>query len=211
MEVEPRSKETLVKQFREETLTEAARKIMNSEGYAGLTIERVAEAAGVSKGTIYLYFKNKEDLLHATVASTFANLITTVRHGTSRATDFEGKLRALVTSQLSAFAENLTFLRALFVDQHFRPHTKCEDGRADVIALHREFVHFVATILESGRAEGRVRADVDCEEIAFLLVHTLQGIGIRHALGFATEPPGSEAEINRILLFIEHGIGRQGA
>ena len=210
MDIEPRSKENLIKQFREETLTDAARKIMNEEGFAGLTIERVAELAGVSKGTIYLYFKNKEDLLHATVASTFAALLHEVRRETENAAGFESKLSALVETQLRVFAANLTFLRSLIAPNRFRPNPKCHPVNDEVIALHREFVRYVASILELGRGEGRVREDCHCEEAAFHIFQMLQGTGMRHALGLAAEPLGSPAEIRRIVQFITSGIGRQG-
>lgn len=40
----------------------AAKKVFLKKGYANTTIEEVAKTAGVSKGSIYLYFKNKDDL-----------------------------------------------------------------------------------------------------------------------------------------------------
>jgi AcrR family transcriptional regulator len=44
-------------------LFEAALAIFSRQGYRATRLEEVAQAAGVSKGTIYHYFKNKEDLL----------------------------------------------------------------------------------------------------------------------------------------------------
>ena len=44
-------------------LFEAALDIFSKRGYRATRLEEVAEAAGVSKGTIYHYFENKEDLL----------------------------------------------------------------------------------------------------------------------------------------------------
>lgn len=43
-------------------LQNAAKKIFWKKGYANTTIEEIAKTAGVSKGSIYLYFKNKDDL-----------------------------------------------------------------------------------------------------------------------------------------------------
>jgi AcrR family transcriptional regulator len=48
-------------------LLEAALGIFAQEGYANTRLEDVAAAAGVSKGTIYHYFENKEALLRSTV------------------------------------------------------------------------------------------------------------------------------------------------
>lgn len=40
----------------------AARKVFFEKGYQDATIEEVAKVAGIGKGTVYLYFKNKDDL-----------------------------------------------------------------------------------------------------------------------------------------------------
>ena len=48
---------------RPNALFEAALDIFSKQGYRATRLEEVAEAAGVSKGTIYHYFRNKEDLL----------------------------------------------------------------------------------------------------------------------------------------------------
>ena len=48
---------------RPEALFEAAITVFSDRGYRATRLEEVAEAAGVSKGTVYRYFLNKEDLL----------------------------------------------------------------------------------------------------------------------------------------------------
>lgn len=46
-------------------ILDAALKVFAEKGYKGATNQKIAEAAGVSAGLIYFYFKNKEDLLFA--------------------------------------------------------------------------------------------------------------------------------------------------
>ncbi len=50
------------KQARQDAILEAAREVFFSKGLDQATIDDVAEQAELSKGTIYLYFKSKEDL-----------------------------------------------------------------------------------------------------------------------------------------------------
>lgn len=47
-----------------EAIIEAARKLFTTVGYEATTISQVAREAGVGVGTVYLYFKNKNDLLY---------------------------------------------------------------------------------------------------------------------------------------------------
>jgi AcrR family transcriptional regulator len=48
-----------------ENIVEAAAKVVAEEGLAALTTNRVADVAGVSNGSLYQYFQNREDLLEA--------------------------------------------------------------------------------------------------------------------------------------------------
>lgn len=48
-----------------ESIVEAAAKVVAEEGLAALTTNRVADVAGVSNGSLYQYFQNREDLLEA--------------------------------------------------------------------------------------------------------------------------------------------------
>jgi AcrR family transcriptional regulator len=50
---------------REQLILDAAREIINTEGWAHLTMERVAAAVEYSKGTVYNHFSSKEDIVGA--------------------------------------------------------------------------------------------------------------------------------------------------
>lgn len=43
-------------------ILEGARRVFRAEGFDGASMDKIARAAGVSKGTLYVYFRNKEDL-----------------------------------------------------------------------------------------------------------------------------------------------------
>lgn len=55
------------KQARPQELVDAALQLFTEQGFAATKLSDIAKAAGVSKGTIYLYFQSKEDLLKAAV------------------------------------------------------------------------------------------------------------------------------------------------
>jgi AcrR family transcriptional regulator len=60
-------------------IQEAARKVFFKRGYDGTTIEAVAQKAEISKGTIYLYFKNKDELYTSLMMPVLENLGNQVR------------------------------------------------------------------------------------------------------------------------------------
>jgi AcrR family transcriptional regulator len=59
----------------------AALEIFAEKGFAAARLEEIARRAGVSKGTLYLYFKDKEDLFRAVVRDTVAPNVEAIRAG----------------------------------------------------------------------------------------------------------------------------------
>jgi AcrR family transcriptional regulator len=57
------SKAALVEQYRRDTIQGAAQRVIARHGLAGASMSAIAEEAGVAKGTLYLYFEDRDDLL----------------------------------------------------------------------------------------------------------------------------------------------------
>jgi AcrR family transcriptional regulator len=62
-------------------ICEAALAVFAEKGFAAARLEEIARRAGVSKGTLYLYFKDKEDLFRAVVRDTVAPNLEAMREG----------------------------------------------------------------------------------------------------------------------------------
>jgi len=75
------------KQDRPGELLEAALDLFVEKGYAATRVEEVAARAGVSKGTLFLYFPSKEDLFKAVVRE---NVVTAVAQGAAEVAQFQG-------------------------------------------------------------------------------------------------------------------------
>jgi AcrR family transcriptional regulator len=87
------------KEARPAELVAAALELFVEKGYAGTRLEDVAAQAGVSKGTLYLYFENKEDLFKAVVRE---NIVARISESADEVMRFDGSsgdlLSHLVTS-----------------------------------------------------------------------------------------------------------------
>jgi AcrR family transcriptional regulator len=82
------------KDSRPSELLEAALEIFVERGYAAARLEDVAAKAGVSKGTLYLYYANKEELFKAVVRRSIAPLITETRELIEQSEDDSERLLA---------------------------------------------------------------------------------------------------------------------
>ena len=68
------NKADVVTDFRRAQVIAAARERFSKHGLAGTTMDGIAQAAGVAKGTVYLYYKSKEDIFRQILDEDLANL-----------------------------------------------------------------------------------------------------------------------------------------
>ncbi|HEY6092981.1 MAG TPA: TetR/AcrR family transcriptional regulator [Gemmatimonadales bacterium] len=80
------------KNARPEEIIKAALEVFADRGFAATKLEDVARKAGVTKGTIYLYFANKEALFKALVRET---IVPVIAQGEALAQSFTGSARDL--------------------------------------------------------------------------------------------------------------------
>ena len=94
------------KQARPRALLEAALALFVEKGFATARAEDIAARAGVSKATLYLYFRSKEDLLKALIAERFASgMDIAATHDTSDAMASQDLLRDVLTAWQSTLMQ----------------------------------------------------------------------------------------------------------
>src|SRR5204862_1200115 len=81
------------KDARPEEIVSAALEVFADRGFAATTLEDVAKRAGVTKGTIYLYFDSKEALFKALIRET---IVPVIAQGEALAQSFTGSARELL-------------------------------------------------------------------------------------------------------------------
>ena len=84
------------KRARPRELLDAALALFVEKGFAAARAEDIAARAGVSKATLYLYFRSKEDLLNTLIAERFASCIAIGAHETTDARTSNNLLRDIL-------------------------------------------------------------------------------------------------------------------
>lgn len=92
------------KEARPHELLGAALELFVEKGFAATKTEEVASRAGVAKGTLYLYYPSKEELLKAVVRE---NLITLIAEGADIASNFSGSTHELLLLLLQTWWERV--------------------------------------------------------------------------------------------------------
>ena len=88
------------KEARPQELLDAALELFGEKGFAATRTDDVAERAGVSKGTLYLYYPSKEELLKAVISQ---RLSSEIAAGAAQADTFEGSTAQLLTEVLTTW------------------------------------------------------------------------------------------------------------
>lgn len=87
-------------QQKRQNIVDAALKVFARDGFAAARTDSIAEEAGVAKGTLYLYFSNKEDIFREAIRS---HLMPVVNQMQQFVDDFDGSAEALLTLQITNF------------------------------------------------------------------------------------------------------------
>ncbi len=186
------TKEEVIKEFRVREILEAARRVMARYGMQGTTVDRVAEEAKVAKGTIYLYFLSKDELVHAAVLEGLREMVAeTVRSDDPTLQPLE-RIRNLVLAQYRIQASNQDFLKTLIIGNSLDIELESQAGR-DFMRVYAGHLDFVASVLQDAIDRGAIRA-IDSKFAAFMLGEMITGSLRRRLLKLASTPLESEGE-----------------
>ena len=178
--------ETVTRRRRKEArpleLLDAALTLFVEKGFAATRSEEVAALAGVSKGTLYLYYPSKEELLKAVIAH---YLSARIAEGAAQAADFDGNANALLRSILIDWWTQLYDSPASSVFKLVI--TEVRNFPEIAAFYHREVIQrahdLLGGIVRRGIAQGEFRA-VDVDHAVHSLVLPLVMVCLhRHSLG----------------------------
>src|SRR5580700_852174 len=100
-----------VTERKHEAILDAARTVFSREGYADTSVDDIASEAGIAKGTVYLYFKSKEELYLAALARDIRVFAEKAREEMESAPTFREKIEAFLRVRLEYCRAHEDFLR----------------------------------------------------------------------------------------------------
>ncbi len=152
-----------------EEIIAAAAKVFQTKGYHAATVQDIADAVGILKGSLYHHFKSKEDLLYLIVKEPIARLY-------ERMTDIAGsdlpaseKLRRAIRTQLEAFDQHHPHL---FVYLRERDEMK-RRFREQFKLSPKQYERCWQQILREGMKSGEFRPDLDVQVVSYGLLGML--------------------------------------
>lgn len=169
------------KQARREEITQAATEVFARKGFQGASVDDIAEAAGVSKGTLYSYFENKEALFYAAFEAFQAETVARCEAAMAAKESARDKLTACLTLTVETLREHID-LFPLTLELWAAASSGPARERFAVVmeGLYRQFRGMTAGLIEAGKSAGEFREDVDAESVAAWLVGGLDGLMLQY-------------------------------
>jgi TetR/AcrR family fatty acid metabolism transcriptional regulator len=152
-------------------ILEAAVKVFARHGFHGATVAEIAREAGVADGTIYLYFKNKDDILVQFFSYKTRQVFGRMRQDVEKAVTATGKLRNLIRRHLAEFQHDTDMARLYQAET--RRHSPLV--AVQIKEMAKTYLDIVDEIIAQGRREGTLRRDFP------------MGLGKRFVLGAVEE------------------------
>jgi len=192
------TKGEIVEQFRCQSIREAAMRVVSRKGYDHVTVQDIADEAGVAKGTVYLYFKSREDVLEKTMSFSFEDFHILIREAIGRGTTFRERVEQVVRAQLEYFERQQEFFRLYLAmaeplgERRLRKH-----------ASYRTHIGQLVSMVEMALENDEVRAQPP-ERIAIALASVVRDIGLQRMTEKNKRPIAEDIEFVRD--FICRGI-----
>jgi AcrR family transcriptional regulator len=180
-----KKKHDVVSEFRCAEILEAARKVFATRGFSESTVDEIAAAAGIAKGTVYLYFPSKRDIYLAALKLGLMELRERTRTTMAAATGIQAKLRAFIRTRLEYAEANRDFIK--IYHSEFGNLTNAAICGGEFQQLYLRQAKALETVLEAAVESGEIRA-IRTEFAAFIIYDMVKSVMTQRLLEWSKAP-----------------------
>jgi len=178
----------------------AALTLMERYGFKKTTVDEIAREAQVAKGTVYLYFRDKEDILISIISTKIAALFMDILEKIKDRPDVPSKLLFAIRTIVEYHRNDEAINRILAQDVEFLGPLFIRE----ILRVEGHIVNFIAQYLRVGIKEGSIRPDIDVAMTARMILRFNQANILRIKTG---EPVDVDEYINAFGKLVFEGIG----
>jgi TetR/AcrR family fatty acid metabolism transcriptional regulator len=137
-------------------ILEAAIKVFAERGFHSATVAEIARAAGVADGTIYLYFKGKDDLLLRLFDEKMTEILAESRSELAKERTAPARLARFIELHLELVERNPDLASVMIVELRQSAHFIKAADRAKLAA----YVDLIAEVVKDGQDKGELTAGI---------------------------------------------------
>lgn len=164
------------KEQRREYIIDAAEKLFVSKGYDNVSMNDIADAVGMNKATLYLYFVNKESLFFSVVQRGVRLMEAMFRQATEKKQTGIEKVAAIGATFIEFSQKYPDNYRMFHYSTSDRFDWDCCCEAKDCHEMMHVITHIMCETIELGMEDGTIRKDMDPLVIAIFLMTATQNI-----------------------------------
>jgi len=149
-----------------EALLDAAERVISEKGYERVTMQEIAAAAGCAAGTLYLYFRTKEELVQAMTLKHGRVLVTELTAAMEQVQDPVEKMRMSTYAHMEYLHRHPAFFRSFYAISGATIESSLRDT---ALKLYAEYRDLEISIVQHGQEIGRIRRDIPARELVELM------------------------------------------
>ncbi|MCS7299785.1 MAG: TetR/AcrR family transcriptional regulator [Spirochaetia bacterium] len=151
-----------------ERIIKSAIELFAGKGFHETKVDEIAERSGVAKGTIYLYFSSKEDLLVNSIDYIVEKAIQNYEIDESKS--FRENLADIIRKNANFMFENLNFYKMMFMSMYrVRNGDDFNKRRRDTARVTDR----IRLLLQKGIEEGEVRRDMSLDNLSTIITNLI--------------------------------------
>jgi len=175
------------KERRIKEIVTSARQLFLSKGYLSTTMLDIAERAELSRRTIYLYFKSKEEISFTLILESFSTILTELTNAAESDADGAAQLIAMKERYIDLYKNDFDqFYFTLFFDYKLTIESFSDDEARECIQIVQDICSLFVAVLKKGNSDGSLNVTGELRTVAFTLmtiIHsTMQKVASRREL-----------------------------
>ena len=160
-------------------IIEAAIRVFARNGYYNSRVSDIAREAGIASGTIYLYFRTKEEILVTLFRDKMAAFVAQLRREIAGEPDPVAKIRRLVAMHFTVLEQNPALAEVVQVELR-QGHKFFRGASAHEVSAYFELI---GSVLEEGVAAGRFHAELPVKVATKVLFGAMDQMATSWVLG----------------------------
>ncbi len=145
--------------------------VFAEHGFYKATISQIAAQAGVADGTLYLYFKNKDDILYQYISYKTEIVFEKMRASVEKGKNAEEKLRLLIRCHLEEF-QNDKNMAVIFQSEA----RYLRDIQSQIKDISKMYLDLLSDIIEQGQIERVMRQDLFVGLVKRFILGAVEGV-----------------------------------
>jgi len=187
--------------YKSKRILRAAESVFSEKGYIQATISEIAKMSNVSEGTIYEYFKNKDDLLFSIPEQRFKEHIARSKEIFELKTPLR-KLRRFIRYHFYLYMTEPNFVKVFLL--HIQLNQRFYGSQA--YKTFQQYTKIITDVLEEGKKEGSIRTNVNTRVFKNLFLGAFSHMALRWLILEEEAQTDKMKEIDEVVLLLSRAV-----